>query len=1291
MSRASLCAALVRILASACLAGALVAPVSAHAAARGPQPADEVVERELERKRDARAREDLQSERERRRTSRRAFAGLSRTEAIDALRRWHPAFALLPAWRAPDIPSDHQIVGYDGDFTAFAQGPNGSREVVASSVPMRATDGSGLRRPVDLSLEEADGGLRAANPIADIRLDRRLPGGLTLAGPGVVVRPQVGGHDEALLTGDTLVYANAWQDTDVVVRPLATGFSFNLHVRSEASPEAFAFDLETPAGLTLHAVRAKDVIEVRRGEEVVAAITAPVGQDADARRIDLTWRLVGSRLEIEVPHRAEDFAYPLLVDPDVVETFEWERYGANAGYGNWAGWLYGGSGPFTPNAQGYNVHAFQGDGWLGTGLYIRNNGTTYYYDAGNAGWWGFRAGIARIRQVEFNMFDQDSVEGTCTELGITGPNGWRSGSLWSACHTYWNQYWRQYSGLPADEVVFKVQAAPWSGNRSRFASQLGVVYLHLTDVDAPALASGLPDGWVNWEASRRLDIWAIDSSLGVADMTVNAPGWQNPKVIGTQTYSRCARTYLCPHGHATDGTTPNWKDGTSTPDVTVDTMSEGINTISVTAKDPGTATSPGNQQTSAATGFVPAGAGLRGDYFNNADLTALAHTRRDAQVNFNWGTGSPHTSVGSESFSVRWTGYVHASQTGLHTFETNTDDGVKLWIDNTPATGRPSTERLYALNGTRYLGGVKTINEPVIDKWRDQGATRYTNTVWLDQGKRYRIVMEYYDASGAAVAELRWKLPGASTFALVPSTQLSPPGGWTLRLDRTNPTITRADGSLRRESVGEGIHELQIETNDQKAGVADTAGVATIEVFVRTPDGAETRKHLASNTNTTTFQFDARASSYMAGTGYAEGEHGIRIRVTDRAGNFTEDSFDVGVDRTAPSFEGGVRPGGTLEPGNHAVVSWYPALDGDLPDGTQGAGVTGYTVRYRRNGGAYTSPVFTAYPSVEYDGATLGESVEVELRAHDDAGNLSSTVTAQTTVGDTNDCDGSSATECQDPAAGDYVDSEADPEFEMTEDDSSQRSTTTTATNSAKRYRLQATSDTCKTLRCWTTIRNQEQSWAVGMTRLEYIDRSQMADNIRVTSTITENQRSSGWSLGSLSWYSGSCGWVWSRRTSDIGRPDDAECPDNYRPNFRNWQSKPFGGYFNGKLVRGNNCQNASGNWRRVGKNTCDHGTGLFMVRPGIQCANVYAIPDGNTNPKCKKRDIVDTIGEGEWSGYCVDWRYITRDRDWVMVRDTHRTNLRGGWVFMRLRSFEQNRSLWKAYDERGTCNSIGA
>jgi hypothetical protein len=61
------------------------------------------------------------------------------------------------------------------------------------------------------------------------------------------------------------------------------------------------------------------------------------------------------------------------------------------------------------------------------------------------------------------------------------------------------------------------------------------------------------------------------------------------------------------------------------------------------------------------------------------------------------------------------------------------------------------------------------------------------------------------------------------------------------------------------------------------------------------------------------------------------------------------------------------------------------------------------------------------------------------------------------------------------------------------------------------------------------------------------------------------------------------------------------------------------------------------------------------------------------------------------YSGYCVDWRYVTRDRHWVMVRDTHRSIKRGGWVFIPVGAFDPDRSKWKRLNERGTCNQIGA
>lgn len=57
---------------------------------------------------------------------------------------------------------------------------------------------------------------------------------------------------------------------------------------------------------------------------------------------------------------------------------------------------------------------------------------------------------------------------------------------------------------------------------------------------------------------------------------------------------------------------------------------------------------------------LASGNGLKGEYYDNKDFTNLKLTRIDAGVNFDWGSGSPATSVGADTFSVRWTGQVQA-------------------------------------------------------------------------------------------------------------------------------------------------------------------------------------------------------------------------------------------------------------------------------------------------------------------------------------------------------------------------------------------------------------------------------------------------------------------------------------------------------------------------------------------------------------------------------------------------------------------------------------------------------
>ena len=127
-----------------------------------------------------------------------------------------------------------------------------------------------------------------------------------------------------------------------------------------------------------------------------------------------------------------------------------------------------------------------------------------------------------------------------------------------------------------------------------------------------------------------------------------------------------------------------------------------------------------------------AGTGLKGEYFDNMDFTNLKVTRTDAQVNYDWGTGSPDPSMGADTFSVRWSGLLLVPETGTYTFSTLNSDGVRL-----------------------YINGVL-----VIDDYVDQ-ATNWTDgaSVNLTAGQRVDLQMEYYENTGSAVAKLKWTGP----------------------------------------------------------------------------------------------------------------------------------------------------------------------------------------------------------------------------------------------------------------------------------------------------------------------------------------------------------------------------------------------------------------------------------------------------------------------------------------------------------------------------------------------------
>jgi glucose/arabinose dehydrogenase len=139
------------------------------------------------------------------------------------------------------------------------------------------------------------------------------------------------------------------------------------------------------------------------------------------------------------------------------------------------------------------------------------------------------------------------------------------------------------------------------------------------------------------------------------------------------------------------------------------------------------------------------GTGLSATYYNNIDFTGTTVTRVDPTVDFSWGSGSPSPSIGADTFSARWTGQVEAQFTAVYTFYTQSDDGVRLWV-----------------NG-----------QQVINNWTDHAQTENSGTIQLTAGQRYDIRMEFYENGGGATARLLWSSASVPK-AVVPSSRLYP-------------------------------------------------------------------------------------------------------------------------------------------------------------------------------------------------------------------------------------------------------------------------------------------------------------------------------------------------------------------------------------------------------------------------------------------------------------------------------------------------------------------------------------
>jgi len=157
-------------------------------------------------------------------------------------------------------------------------------------------------------------------------------------------------------------------------------------------------------------------------------------------------------------------------------------------------------------------------------------------------------------------------------------------------------------------------------------------------------------------------------------------------------------------------------------------------------------------------------------------------TRIDTTIDYDWGGLSPDSSIDNNRFAARWSGTLTAPESGSFTFATQSDDGVRVWLDN----------------------------QLIIDNWTQHSAVwNESGSVNLVSGQQYNIRMEYFEHNGQAVARLHWRTPSDNTRRAIPSSgfyscDVQPPvADW--RLDE-NSWDGSADEVL--DSSGNNYHGL---------------------------------------------------------------------------------------------------------------------------------------------------------------------------------------------------------------------------------------------------------------------------------------------------------------------------------------------------------------------------------------------------------------------------------------------------------------------------------------------------
>jgi DNA-binding beta-propeller fold protein YncE len=255
--------------------------------------------------------------------SRTRFEHLGAARAAQVARVAFPEAIDRSAGGPPRLPAGQRIIRYVSPHAAQLELPGGRHAVVESMQPMAVETSQGHDAPVDLALTKAGGSYESVRPAVGVLIPQRLSVGVDLLEAGVSLTPvdphgsPLGGSD-GRVDGASVLYPNAETDTDVAVKPTASGVETNTILRSLASPQQLYFRVGLPSGASL--VQAGDghgPARVVQGGRTIAIVLSPSATDAAGVPVPVSMGVKGDLLALAVASHGGAYQWPIAVDPEL--------------------------------------------------------------------------------------------------------------------------------------------------------------------------------------------------------------------------------------------------------------------------------------------------------------------------------------------------------------------------------------------------------------------------------------------------------------------------------------------------------------------------------------------------------------------------------------------------------------------------------------------------------------------------------------------------------------------------------------------------------------------------------------------------------------------------------------------------------------------------------------------------------------------------------------------------------------------------------------------------------------